>query len=119
MSIALFKVCATSFKIFTYYPSLPQLTSHEVLPSPERMNLNFQRRYKWLCAAREDDPDALLFPFPPLSEFFAEIETVREVGPFWSRIVENGQYLFMHPDGQFSPRSAQHRSRCAVSPLSN
>lgn len=57
------------------------MTANETLPSPERLELNFGRRYKWLCAPQEDDPYALLFPLPSLSDFRADIIALREVIP--------------------------------------
>ncbi|KIP07499.1 hypothetical protein PHLGIDRAFT_105599 [Phlebiopsis gigantea 11061_1 CR5-6] len=63
MSMALFVVCLLCSS----------------LNNKTRFYLNFCRRYKWLCTGAEDDPDALLFPFPSLSDFHTDLENGRQV----------------------------------------
>ncbi|EKM56096.1 uncharacterized protein PHACADRAFT_122281 [Phanerochaete carnosa HHB-10118-sp] len=53
--------------------------SSERLPDPERMRLNFKRRYKWLCSPREDNPEALLFNLPSLQDFYHSLENIEEI----------------------------------------
>lgn len=77
-----------SFAVSSIFPSsvessieigMHQMTSHEKLPDPERMSLNFKRRYKWLCYPRGANSEGLLFDLPSLPDFYQGIESLREV----------------------------------------
>lgn len=79
MCIALLSVRCRLNMYSLFVLTYVQLTSDEEQPSPERMSLNFNRRYKWLLDPTEDYPENLIFPFLSLDDFIADLEDVRQV----------------------------------------